>query len=197
MAVLIFGTTFAENSMNYILVCQNYSIKNGKTEQYISKTYRQGINKKRTEIEVEAQVNSQTLIISGGKITSNDISKTSKKLLRIFITRYDKKVTWELNLINKTYREMPLSQDELQNNGKFFAQTNKDVLSKIGEEKILGHICDIYTLSSEKYWISKEYNLILKTEDGDGNTDSEAIELRFERLDDSLFEVPQDFSKLE
>lgn len=199
-AVSIFGTVFAENSMNYILVCQNYSIKNGKTEQYISKTYRQGINKKRTEIEVEAQVNSQTLIISGGKITSNDISKTSKKLLKIFITRYDKKVTWELNLINKTYREQPISQDEIQNNGKFFVQTNEDELTKVGEDKILDYPCNVYTLSSEKFWISKDYNLILKIEQDDGNNNKsgfEAIELRFERPDDSLFEIAQNFSKLE
>lgn len=200
MAILIFGTIFAENSMNYILVCQNYSIKNGKTEQYISKTYRQGINKKRTEIEVEAQVNSQTLIVSEGKITSNDISKTSKKLLKIFITRYDKKVTWELNLINKTYREQTISQDEIQNNGKFFVQTNEDKLTKVGEDKILGYLCNVYTLSSEKYWISKDYNLILKIEQDDGNNNKsgfEAIELGFERPDDSLFEIAQDFSKFE
>lgn len=200
MAVLIFETIFAENSMNYILVCLNYSIKDGKTEQYISKTYRQGINKKRTEIEGEAQVNSQTITISDGKISSYNISKTSSKILKIFITRYDQKVTWDLNLINKTYREQPISQDEIQNNGKSFVQINEDKLTKVGEEIILGYPCTVYTLSNKKYWVSKDYNLILKIEQDDGNNNKsgfEAIELRFERPDDSLFEITQDFSKLE
>jgi hypothetical protein len=124
--------------------------------------------------------------------------KTIGKSISVSIMRLDKQVIWALDSKNQICREQPIIQNNKNKSPISSIEGLKSKLTKIGEEKILNYDCDVYTSSSKypsKYWFSKDYDLILKTETGaEGNKSiCEAIDLHFEKQDDSLFEIPQGF----
>lgn len=185
LGLIIIGNAFAAKPTDYLIIYQNTFNLQGKSNQSLTKIFCQESTKFRVE--------SETLF---NKETNGE--KTSGKSLSVSILRLDKQVQWLFDSENKTYREIPISQKTLENNPSFWFQSWKSKLTKISEEKILGYNCDVYVSSSKypsKYWFNSGYNLLLKTESGiDANkTTCEAIELHFEKQDDSLFEIPRDY----
>ena len=125
---------------------------------------------------------------NGDEVSSNSLS--------ISIIRLDRKVNWLLDLEKKICRELPITPQSLNKNPNYSLQNWKNKLTKIGEEKFLNYDCEVYTSTGSypsKYWFSKDYNIMLKTESEiEGNKSIiEAVELRFEKQNDSLFEIPQ------
>jgi hypothetical protein len=130
----------------------------------------------------------------------DDSSDTAKAMLNVWIVRLDKHVTWRLNASKNICLEQPYDESRM-GRSFYISEERRAHLKKVGEEKILGYPCEIFTdsgISSAKYWISKEHSILLKAEyeqDGVKYT-SEATELSFEPQDNSAFDVPQDYKML-
>jgi hypothetical protein len=185
LVFIIAGNTLAMNPVDYLIVYQYSLIQDGKTDKSISKIYCQGNTKVRMEMENFFW-----------KKTNGD--EVSSKSLSISIIRLDRKVNWLLDLEKKICRELPITPQSLNKNPNYSLQNWKNKLTKIGEEKFLNYDCEVYTSIGSypsKYWFSKDYNIMLKTESEiEGNKSIiEAVELRFEKQNDSLFEIPQDY----
>jgi len=182
LILMIAGDAFAVKPMDYLIVYENSFIQNGETEILISMIYCRDGKKYRIESESSSKDN---------------IDGTYSKSLSVSIILLDAKVNWLLDLKNKICRELPVTKQNLDKNSNLSFQNLKNTLTKVSEEKILNYNCDVYISEKYplKYWISKDYDLMLKTESGvEGNKIiSEVIDLRFEKQDDSLFEIPQDY----
>jgi hypothetical protein len=179
LVFIIGGSVFASNPGDYLLVYQYSFIQSGKTDISISKIYCQGNTKVRIE--------------SDNAFWKNGV-KIPGKSLSVSIIRLDKNVNWLLDSENKSCRELPITPQSLNKNPNYSLQAWKNKLTKIGEEKFLNYDCEVYISEGSypsKYWFSKDYGLMLKTESGiEGNkTIIEAVELRFEKQNDSLFEI--------
>lgn len=117
----------------------------------------------------------------------------------IVIYRLDKHIIYFLNQINKTYTQGPVTDRVTQTIDLTMMMTGlNDQLVKVGEGKVLGYDCFICTHKDKpniKYWFSKDFTLILKSEQeiNDSKFIFEAVELRLEKQPDELFDIPSDY----
>lgn len=113
------------------------------------------------------------------------------------IMRYDLGVYWTLDFGSHTSLEAPLPPLP---SSPANPQPSFTRLPKVGEETILGYVCDIYrteTGNPETYWYTPKLGILLRLETGSGATKSimEAVDLKVERQPDALFEIPTGFQK--
>lgn len=131
---------------------------------------------------------------------ADDTKEAAKPTSSVWIVRLDKHVTWRLDSTKNVCIEQPYDENRM-GRSFFISEERKGHLKKVGEEKILGYPCDVFTddtTSSTKYWLTKEHSILLKAE-SDLNGDkyiSEATELRFEPQDDAAFDLPQGYKML-
>lgn len=141
----------------------------------------------KVRFETESTIKS---VVDGVKSEKINISST--------IYRIDKGISYVLNDYDKVAYEQKLSEKELLLVKSFTGECTVNQYKKIGESIVLGHACEGY-LYEGKYkvidWVSKEHNLILRMENGEGDlkTITEATELKFDRPSDNLFEVPSNY----
>ncbi len=155
-----------------------------------------------------------------GKVEDTTISGNANAELRdesaeanfqphtIEILRNDKKLVWSMDPSFKNYFEVPLSQDGWNHATEKFSIPDSVKLKKTGESKILDYPCSIYEITQKVaddvwtniYYVAKDLNFILKNEmmqNGKLVQTMEASEFSTNKPDDSLFEVPQDYKKVE
>lgn len=113
----------------------------------------------------------------------------------ITIARPDKQVTWTISPHAKTYVETPYQPED-----KGFEEWSKEreMTSRFaGEETLSGFPCkkfeDIQEGEKVGYWISERFPFPLRVEDSDFIMEYKNI--KEGPVDDSLFEVPQGFTK--
>ena len=139
--------------------------------------------------------------VKGGNVRQVVTSKEGKQVV---ISRADKKVTWDLNLEDKTYIETPRAVGDMS---KMIAERAKRLadIKKSGTEKIQALVCDKYVFAykSDKagvgiQWVSQKLGWPIKTEikSKSGDTLVELTEIKIEKQPAKLFEVPAGFKKI-
>jgi len=150
-----------------------------------------------------------------GEITRNGVEYIKNENVRqvvtvkgkkqVIICRADKKVTWDLNMEDKTYIEYPLSKSDMS---KQIAERAKRLatIKKTGTEKIQRLVCDKYTFTYKveqfgvgTQWVSQKLVWPVKTEikSKAGDTLVELTDIKIEAQPDKLFEIPKGFRKIE
>ncbi len=130
---------------------------------------------------------------------------TVKGKKQVIISRADKKVTWDLNMEDKTYIEYPLTKSDMS---KQIAERAKRLatVKKTGTETIQKLVCDKYTFTykMEQFgigtqWVSQKLVWPVKTEikSKAGDTLVEMTDIKIEAQPDKLFEIPKGFRKIE
>jgi outer membrane lipoprotein-sorting protein len=121
----------------------------------------------------------------------------------VIIRRPDKKVIWLLSPQSKSYSEMstdsPKSDVQIM---PYTAEHIKDQMKKIGTETVNGYECDKFEFKSpsgkaQHFWISQDLGVPLKMMSADGSFSSELTDIKQENLDDSLFELPPGYTKMQ
>lgn len=133
------------------------------------------------------------IYIKGDKVRQET---TAEGETEIVIVRPDKKVSWTVTPGTKMYMEMPYQADE-----KPFEEWNKEkekTSKYIGDETISGVSCKKYESQEEgekvTFWVSSKYPFPLKVEDSESVMEYKNV--KDGPLEDSLFEVPQGYSKM-
>lgn len=119
------------------------------------------------------------------------------------ITRMDKKVVWNVMHDQKSYMELPFVEDRKPRLEKEY----KDEIERklVGKETIDGHPTEKYLItykarrkSDQVYqWWATDINFPIKTEDINGKWKQEYKNIKMEKQDDSLFEIPAGYKKFE
>ena len=121
----------------------------------------------------------------------------------VMIVRPDKKVAWVILPQEKTYMEMPITEDPQQ---KMMAMTAKDKanMKLIGTEMVNGFECDKFeaTMSHEGQstkhyaWIAKKLAMPIKMTSADGSFSMEYQDIKPGKVENSLFEPPRGYRKM-
>ena len=120
----------------------------------------------------------------------------------ITIGRMDKKVMWMIMPDQKMYMEMPLRPEKAPKTGEKL--DNEVSRKKVGSETIDGHPCDKYEVTVTSHgrtdrmlqWIATDIHFPIKTASGDGKMVTEYKNIKMGRPADSLFEVPQGYTRM-
>lgn len=123
------------------------------------------------------------------------------------IYRLDKNLMWILQVQDKTYVQTDFSKPTAWMSADFYEGV-KDVASKklLGTEKVAGYDCDKYLIfftdknkGKITQWISKKLNFPLKVRVWTPRSDMTLVysNIQEKKLPDRLFELPQDFSRLQ
>jgi hypothetical protein len=109
------------------------------------------------------------------------------------IMRPDKKLFWVIMPQQKAYMEMPFTQEHEQKMLKISEQ-EKAKMKKIGTETVNG-----YKGKSQKQfiWIAQKLGVPIKMVTEDGSFSMEYTDIKPEKLEDSLFEPPQGYRKMQ
>jgi outer membrane lipoprotein-sorting protein len=121
----------------------------------------------------------------------------------IAITRLDKKLIWNIMPKEKMYMEFPLKQENkplVQE--KFEGEIERKY---IGDETIDGHPTKKYLVKykvkdneQQVYqWMATDINFPIKTSAVDGSWSHEYKNIKMEAPDDSLFELPAGYTKIQ
>jgi hypothetical protein len=121
----------------------------------------------------------------------------------IIIRRPDKKVVWLISPKSKGYTEM--STNFPKQNVQIMPYTSEQVkakMKKIGTETVNGYECDKFEFKSpsgksQHFWIAKKLGVPIKMVAADGSFSSELTDIKPEKLDDALFELPPGYSKMQ
>ena len=121
----------------------------------------------------------------------------------IHILRPDKKVVWIIVPQQKSYLEMPLTQ-EAQQKMMPITEAQKAKMTKVGTETINGYACDKYetTMSHQGKsmkvftWVATDLGVPIKIVSEDGSFSIEYKDIKPGQVADSMFEVPQDYKKM-
>lgn len=121
----------------------------------------------------------------------------------ISIARPDKKVVWVLMPAEKTYMEMPITEEAQE---KILIKKPEDQakMKLLGTETVNGYECDKYEMSTtvegkpvKQYnWVAKKLGMAIKVEAADGSFSMEYRDIKVGGVADSLFEVPQGYQKM-
>jgi uncharacterized protein DUF4412 len=122
----------------------------------------------------------------------------------IHILRPDKKVVWIIMPQQKAYVEMPITHTAQQ---KMLPLTEdqKAKMKKVGTETINGYACDKYetTMSHQGKpmqvftWVATDLGVPIKIVSEDGSFSMEYKDIKPGQVADSLFDVPQDYKKMQ
>lgn len=121
----------------------------------------------------------------------------------IMITRVDKKVIWNIMPAQKMYMEMPF---DLKNKPKVEEKFEGELDRKlVGNETIDGHPAKKYLITyksgNEKHqvyqWFATDINFPVKTSAIDGSWSQEFKNIKIGSQQDSLFEVPAGYKKIQ
>ena len=122
----------------------------------------------------------------------------------IHILRPDKKVVWIIMPKQKAYVEMPITHTAQQ---KMLPLTEdqKAKMKKVGTETINGYACDKYetTMSHQGKpmqvftWVATDLGVPIKIVSEDGSFSMEYKDIKPGQVADSLFDVPQDYKKMQ
>jgi len=124
---------------------------------------------------------------------------------QVIISRQDLKVTWELDMKDKTYIEFPNAKGDLSKQIAIRAKRLADT-TKSGTETIQNQLCDKYTFTYKMkefgvgtQWVSQKIGWPIKTEIKSkvGDTLVELKDIKIEVQPDKLFEIPKGFRKIE
>jgi outer membrane lipoprotein-sorting protein len=154
-----------------------------------------------TVSDAKEQVSTGKVFIKGEKIRQET---TVDDQSSITILRLDKKLSWTLIPDEKQYMEIALNFDPAHpaSGSKDYEYTTSD----LGTEKVNGYDCRVtqYTYKNPKYgimiqWIAKSLNYPVRylTKDSKGKVTLtvDYTNIKTGKLDDSLFEVPNGYSK--
>jgi hypothetical protein len=177
---VVVSNTFAIKPMDYVLIYKYTWYKSGKVIINYDKRFCQDSQKLRIEIIKQNQAG----------IYEDDKQSAT-------ICRFDKKLIYGLNTKEKTYTQ-GLVTERTTLKTDFDTTGWKNQLVKMGEGKVLGYDCSICTYKDKpniKYWFSRDFELMLKTEQKikDSKYIIEVVELHFEKQPDWLFEIPSDY----
>jgi len=109
--------------------------------------------------------------------------------------------SFNLDMTQKTYTETELSPEEFQKNNFFSSEEAlmKEGATKLGEEEILGRMCQKYGLTKEgadmKLWVWKGMMLKMETVAQGMTINMVATAINENTPDASFFEIPSDFTK--
>jgi hypothetical protein len=119
------------------------------------------------------------------------------------ITRMDKKVVWNVMHDQKSYMELPFVEDR---NPRVEKEYRGEIERKlVGEETIDGHPTEKYLITYKArentdqvyQWWATDINFAIKTEDVNGKWKQEYKNIKMEKQDDSLFEIPEGYKKFD
>jgi outer membrane lipoprotein-sorting protein len=121
----------------------------------------------------------------------------------VMITRIDKKVTWNVMTKQKMYMEMPF---DLKNKPKVEEKFAGEIERKeVGSETIDGHPTKKYLITYKTgnkkdqvyQWLATDIKFPVKTAAVDGSWAQEFKNIKMGPQQDSLFEVPAGFQKMQ
>ena len=119
------------------------------------------------------------------------------------ITRMDKKVVWNIMHDQRSYMELPLSEERKPKVDREF--TGEIERELVGKETVDGHPTEKYLITYKEknntnkvyQWWATDINFPVKMEDVDGQWKQEYKNIKMGKQDDSLFEVPAGYKKFE
>ena len=144
--------------------------------------------------------------IPGKIFVKGDQVRTESKAqgrTHVMIIRPDKKLVYMIMPQQKTYMEMPITQDSQQKMMNLSPKDNPN-MKLLGTETINGYECDKYetTVSHEGQttkhyaWISKKLGMPIKSTSADGSMSMEYQDIKVGKLDDSLFAPPKGYRQM-
>jgi hypothetical protein len=149
------------------------------TESTVLSYFKSSGNVQCTDIEME---------MFGTKIHNRTIMKDGK--------------SYTLDMNQKTYTEIALSEEDMKKNAMFLNEENAagmEGVTKVGEEVLLGKPCQIYNVSKDgvdlKLWTWKGLMLKMETSSQGMTVSMVATAISESSPDQSLFEIPSDFTK--
>lgn len=119
----------------------------------------------------------------------------------IIIYRPDKKITWTLMPMMKSYMEMPYNEQEVENSPQNWRE-DYSALKKnaklMGTETVNGVVCEKFVMGKQGqeliYWVSKKDKLPIRIVSGTTTIDYKNIHTG--DIPDSLFEIPAGYNKM-
>lgn len=138
--------------------------------------------------------------VKGNKIR-NEIQAAGQT--GIHIIRPDKNLMWVILPQQKTYMEMPLTEEAHQNL-LTLTENQKAKMKKIGTETVNNYACEKYetTMSHQgkatKFyvWVAPELGMPLKVVTQNGSFSSEIKDIKTGEVEASLFEPPPGYRKM-
>lgn len=116
----------------------------------------------------------------------------------IMITRPDKHIAWSLMPQSKQYMEVPISEEEMEDQPENWNQDLKKEGKFLGKERVNGVECNKYELDQENekitYWISRKDDIPVRILSDEMEVNYKNI--RTGNISDSLFEIPAGYKKL-
>jgi hypothetical protein len=110
--------------------------------------------------------------------------------------------SYALDMSQKTYTETQLSKEDLQKMGTYLTDenaANTEGIEKVGEETILDKTCQIYKMNKDgaeiKFWSWKGLMLKMESNVQGMSMNMKATAISESSPDQSLFEIPSDFTK--
>ncbi len=124
----------------------------------------------------------------------------------INIVRWDKKIMWMLNPGQKSYMEMPISQQALMSKMSLATDVSEAGVTKklLGTETLNGSETEKYEISGALpngrewkhfIWISKKTRIPLRIESADKSFTIDYKDIKEGGVDDALFEIPAGYQK--
>ena len=138
-----------------------------------------------------------------GKVSISDDGKMWSQFGQyVMIVRADKKVSWTLLPITKTYTVQPIS---LNSSASVSMKIKGEIgRTKIGNEAVGGVECEKYKVTckvgkktvSMYQWTSSDYPFPIKAATTDGKWSMEITQFQLVNTqDDSIFDIPSDYKK--
>ena len=137
-----------------------------------------------------------------GEKARNEVQMAGHSTVQIM--RPDKKVVWVIMPQQKAYMEMSFTKDHEQKMLKISEQAKAN-MKKIGTETVNGYECDKYETtmgpegkSQKQYiWVAPKLGVPIKMVSEDGSFSLEYKDIKPEKLEDSLFELPKGYRKMQ
>jgi hypothetical protein len=110
--------------------------------------------------------------------------------------------SYNLDMAKKTYAITELSEEDLKKSAGFFAEEDMEMegVTKLGEEMVLDKMCQVYTLNKDgaevKLWSWKGLMLKMESSAMGMVINIVATSINESAPDPSIFEIPEDFSKI-
>jgi len=111
-------------------------------------------------------------------------------------------ISYALDMTQKTYTETQLSKEDLQKMGTYLTDenaANTEGIEKVGEETIMDKTCQIYKMTKDgaeiKFWSWKGLMLKMESNMQGMSMNMKATAISESAPDQSLFEIPSDFTK--
>lgn len=132
----------------------------------------------------------------------NEVKYSKFEPSAIYILRPDKKLLWMILPKFKTYAEVTTFIPRLHiQMMPYTPEQVKARMKKVGTEVINGYECDKFESKSPSgnslhIWIAKKLEVPIKIMAEDGSFSTEYSDIKQEKLDDSLFELPPGYRKM-